>query len=124
MEMSELQLGSSHYGRAGVTNPNETTPWLRHTRWPELFRNRSLEIITTSAQQPDFVQGQDYLLFPAKGRKKRVPDMDVFEFTLAGVRAESRAVQGRIGVDGIPLVVNNNIDCSRVDLPAVPVPLP
>ncbi|QKD57378.2 uncharacterized protein FOBCDRAFT_118446, partial [Fusarium oxysporum Fo47] len=41
---------------------NETTPWLRHTRWPELFRNRSLEIITTSAQQPDFVQGQDYLL--------------------------------------------------------------
>ncbi|KAH7169649.1 uncharacterized protein B0J16DRAFT_383561 [Fusarium flagelliforme] len=34
-------------------------------------------------------------LFPAKGRRKRVPDMDVFEFTLAGVRAESRAVQGR-----------------------------
>lgn len=34
-------------------------------------------------------------LFPAKGRRKRVPDMDVFEFTLAGVRAESRSVQGR-----------------------------
>ncbi|RBR24106.1 uncharacterized protein FIESC28_03105 [Fusarium coffeatum] len=34
-------------------------------------------------------------LFPAKGRKNRVPDMDVFEFTLAGVRAESRTVQGR-----------------------------
>ncbi|KAH7230971.1 hypothetical protein BKA59DRAFT_536001 [Fusarium tricinctum] len=34
-------------------------------------------------------------LFPAKGRRKRVPDMDVFEFTLAGVCAESRAVQGR-----------------------------
>ncbi|KAF9768807.1 hypothetical protein IL306_013841 [Fusarium sp. DS 682] len=34
-------------------------------------------------------------LFPAKGRRKRVPDMDVFEFTLAGLRAESRAVQGR-----------------------------
>ncbi|RYC78829.1 hypothetical protein BFJ63_vAg18298, partial [Fusarium oxysporum f. sp. narcissi] len=34
-------------------------------------------------------------LFPAKGRKKRVPDMDEFEFTLAGVRAKSRAVQGR-----------------------------
>ncbi|KAL7755555.1 hypothetical protein ACKLNR_014653 [Fusarium oxysporum f. sp. zingiberi] len=61
MEMPELQLGSSPHGRAGVINPNETTPWLRHTRWPDLFRNRSLEIITTSAQQPDFVQGQDYL---------------------------------------------------------------
>lgn len=34
-------------------------------------------------------------LFPAKGRRRRVPDVDVFEFTLAGVRAESRAVQGR-----------------------------
>ncbi|KAG8664695.1 uncharacterized protein FPOAC1_013475 [Fusarium poae] len=34
-------------------------------------------------------------LFPAKGGKRRVPDMDVFEFTLAGVRSESRAVQGR-----------------------------
>ncbi|KAI1025227.1 hypothetical protein LB504_009977 [Fusarium proliferatum] len=34
-------------------------------------------------------------LFLAKGRKNRVPDIDVFEFTLAGVRAKSRAVQGR-----------------------------
>ncbi|KAF4440041.1 hypothetical protein F53441_12412 [Fusarium austroafricanum] len=34
-------------------------------------------------------------LFPAKGRKKRVPDIDAFKFTLAGMRAESRAVQGR-----------------------------
>ncbi|KAL9572227.1 hypothetical protein ACKAV7_003640 [Fusarium commune] len=34
-------------------------------------------------------------LFPAKDRRNRVPDIDVFEFTLAGVRAKSRTVQGR-----------------------------
>ncbi|KAL5611084.1 hypothetical protein FOBRF1_007201 [Fusarium oxysporum] len=55
-------MGSSPHSRAGVINPNETTPWLQHTRWPDLFRNRSLEVISTTAQQPDFVQGQDYLL--------------------------------------------------------------
>ncbi|KNB04693.1 hypothetical protein FOXG_19373 [Fusarium oxysporum f. sp. lycopersici 4287] len=62
METPELHMGSSPHSRAGVINPNETTPWLRHTRWPDLFRNRSLEVISTTAQQPDFVQGQDYLL--------------------------------------------------------------
>ncbi|EXM14333.1 hypothetical protein FOTG_17263 [Fusarium oxysporum f. sp. vasinfectum 25433] len=60
-------MGSSPHSRAGVINPNETTPWLRHTRWPDLFRNRSLEVISTTAQQPDFVQGQDYLLGKWKG---------------------------------------------------------
>lgn len=34
-------------------------------------------------------------LFLAKGRRKRVPDIDVFKFTLAGVHTELRAVQGR-----------------------------
>ncbi|PNP52709.1 hypothetical protein FNYG_15809 [Fusarium nygamai] len=60
-------MGSSPHSRAGVINPNETTPWLRHTRWPDLFRNRSLEVISTTAQQPDFIQGQDYLLGKWKG---------------------------------------------------------
>ncbi|KAJ9413224.1 hypothetical protein FOXG_15161 [Fusarium oxysporum f. sp. lycopersici 4287] len=60
-------MGSSPHSRAGVIDPNETTPWLRHTRWPDLFRNRSLEVISTTAQQPDFVQGQHYLLGKWKG---------------------------------------------------------
>lgn len=44
---------------------NETTPWLQYTRWPQLFRNRPLDIITASTRQP--AQGpnrdnEDYLL--------------------------------------------------------------
>ncbi|PWI64582.1 hypothetical protein PCL_09512 [Purpureocillium lilacinum] len=31
---------------------NETTPWLKHTGWPEFFEGRPLDIITTSAIQP------------------------------------------------------------------------
>ncbi|KJZ70143.1 hypothetical protein HIM_10450 [Hirsutella minnesotensis 3608] len=31
---------------------NETTPWLKHTGWPECFQSRPLDIITTSAIQP------------------------------------------------------------------------
>lgn len=31
---------------------NKITPWLKHTRWPEIFRNRPLNIITASARQP------------------------------------------------------------------------
>lgn len=31
---------------------NETTPWLKHTGWPEFFEGRPLDIITASAIQP------------------------------------------------------------------------
>ena len=44
---------------------NETTPWLKHTRWPEIFQNRPLDIITASAKQPargPYQSGEDYLL--------------------------------------------------------------
>ncbi|OAQ57815.2 DEAD/DEAH box helicase domain-containing protein [Pochonia chlamydosporia 170] len=44
---------------------NETTPWLKHTRWPETFRNRPLDIITASARQPSrgpYQGSEDYLL--------------------------------------------------------------
>ncbi|KHO10690.1 hypothetical protein MAA_11741 [Metarhizium robertsii ARSEF 23] len=44
---------------------NETTPWLKHTRWPEIFRNRPLDIITASARQPTrgpYQNSEDYLL--------------------------------------------------------------
>ncbi|KAH7147018.1 hypothetical protein B0J13DRAFT_584406 [Dactylonectria estremocensis] len=41
---------------------SETTPWLQHTRWPDLFRNRPLDIITASAQQPGPPRSGGYLL--------------------------------------------------------------
>jgi hypothetical protein len=41
---------------------NETTPWLKHTKWPDLFQNRPLDIITASAQQPRPSRDEDYLL--------------------------------------------------------------
>lgn len=31
---------------------NETTPWLEFTKWPELFVNRPIEIITATARLP------------------------------------------------------------------------
>ncbi|RSL82937.1 hypothetical protein CEP52_016838 [Fusarium oligoseptatum] len=52
---------------AEVIELNETTPWLQHTRWPELFRNRPLDIIAASAWQPGPVRGEDYLLGQWKG---------------------------------------------------------
>jgi hypothetical protein len=41
---------------------NETTPWLKHTQWPSLFRNRPLDIISASAQKPRPSCNDDYLL--------------------------------------------------------------
>lgn len=41
---------------------SETTPWLQHTRWPELFRNRPLDIIAAAARQPKLLGGGSYLL--------------------------------------------------------------
>ena len=42
---------------------DETTPWLKHTQWPELFRGRPLDIITESAT------------FPAQGLYKANDDL-------------------------------------------------
>ncbi|KAH7109706.1 hypothetical protein EDB81DRAFT_672620, partial [Dactylonectria macrodidyma] len=55
---------------------NETTPWLKHTRWPELFRNRPLDIITASARQPargPNRDNEDYLLGAWRGVPLRSP---------------------------------------------------
>ncbi|KAJ3454070.1 hypothetical protein MRS44_018702 [Fusarium solani] len=41
---------------------SETTPWLQHTRWPELFRNRPLDIIAAAARQPKLLGGGSDLL--------------------------------------------------------------
>ncbi|KAL5591114.1 hypothetical protein FOBRF1_014671 [Fusarium oxysporum] len=41
---------------------NETTPWLQHTEWPRLFRNRPLGIIAATARKPKPAWNEDYLL--------------------------------------------------------------
>ena len=55
---------------------NETTPWLQHTKWPELFRNRPVDIIAASTRQP--AQGpnqnnEDYVLGVWRGIPLRSP---------------------------------------------------
>jgi hypothetical protein len=45
-----------------ATGTSETTPWLQHTRWAELFRNRSLEIIAATAKLPASQWSRRYLL--------------------------------------------------------------
>jgi hypothetical protein len=52
---------------------NETTPWLKHTKWPDLFQNRPLDIITASAQQPRLSLDEDYLLGHWRGTPLRSP---------------------------------------------------
>ncbi|RBA11840.1 hypothetical protein FPRO05_14192 [Fusarium proliferatum] len=44
------------------TGASETTPWLRHTGWVELFRDRSLAIIAATAKQAAPQWSRNYLL--------------------------------------------------------------
>ncbi|KAH7248459.1 hypothetical protein B0J15DRAFT_562961, partial [Fusarium solani] len=62
-----MVFGNISPDKAEVTEQNETTPWLQHTRWPELFHNRPLDIIAASARQPGPIRGEDYLLGQWKG---------------------------------------------------------
>ncbi|KAH7248472.1 hypothetical protein B0J15DRAFT_498561 [Fusarium solani] len=48
---------STQTDRAEDVEQNEMTPWLQHTGWPELFRNRPLNVIVASAQQPGPASG-------------------------------------------------------------------
>ncbi|KAH7109142.1 hypothetical protein EDB81DRAFT_673020, partial [Dactylonectria macrodidyma] len=41
---------------------SETTKWLQHTGWPQLFRNQPLDIIAASTLQPRPGYNEDYLL--------------------------------------------------------------
>ncbi|KAI8411163.1 hypothetical protein FOFC_07757 [Fusarium oxysporum] len=45
-----------------LTGASETTPWLQHTRWAELFRDRPLGIIASTAKQPASQWSRNYLL--------------------------------------------------------------
>ncbi|KAH7196226.1 hypothetical protein BKA60DRAFT_470456 [Fusarium oxysporum] len=53
---------STQTDRTAVAGTSETTPWLQHTRWAELFRNRSLKIIAATAKQPALQPCVNYLL--------------------------------------------------------------
>ncbi|CZS75075.1 unnamed protein product [Fusarium graminearum] len=50
-----------------LTGASETTPWLQHTRWAELFRDRPLGIIASTAKQPASQWSRNYLLGQWKG---------------------------------------------------------
>ena len=55
---------------------NKTTPWLKHTKWPKLFRNRPLEIIAVSTRppaEPRDDQNKDYILGAWQGAQLRSP---------------------------------------------------
>jgi hypothetical protein len=41
---------------------NKTTSWLKHTKWPVLFRDRPLDILTASTLQPAAWCDNDYYL--------------------------------------------------------------
>jgi hypothetical protein len=63
-QAQEIQRASQKYS---CPEDNETTPWLKQTRWPELFRNRPLDIITATAQRPGTAVNEDYHLGSWKG---------------------------------------------------------
>ncbi|KAH7187018.1 hypothetical protein DER44DRAFT_633834, partial [Fusarium oxysporum] len=58
---------STQTDRVAVLGTSETTPWLQHTCWAELFRNRSLEIIAATAKLPASQPSRNYLLGEGKG---------------------------------------------------------
>ncbi|KAK8912076.1 hypothetical protein VCV18_012604 [Metarhizium anisopliae] len=73
-EDSRLQARASRMWRESqeysCAEDNETTPWLQHTRWPERFRNRPLDIITASSRLPArgcYEQNEDFTLGSWRG---------------------------------------------------------
>jgi hypothetical protein len=53
----EIQRASQMYS---CPEDNETTPWLKQTRWPDLFRDRLLDVIIATAQRPSLAVNEDY----------------------------------------------------------------
>lgn len=59
---AQIQAESRRYS---CLEANETTPWLKHTRWPEWFQNRPLDVVAATAQKPSPCTGvtsEDYTL--------------------------------------------------------------
>jgi hypothetical protein len=59
--IEESYLIQQRKEQSSCTEENETTPWLKHTKWPILFRDRPLDILTASALQPTKCDGDYYL---------------------------------------------------------------
>jgi hypothetical protein len=58
-ESHRIKQGKQQYS---CVEDNETTPWLKHTKWPVLFRDRPLDILTASTLQPAARCDDDYYL--------------------------------------------------------------
>jgi hypothetical protein len=58
-ESRRIQQGKQHYSSI---EDNEITPWLKHTKWPALFQDRPLDILTASTLQPAARCNDDYYL--------------------------------------------------------------
>lgn len=67
------------------TEDNETTPWLKHTRWPERFQNRPLDVISASTR------------LPVQGLHRRQEDLILGSWRGASIRS-SAAAEARIRV--------------------------
>lgn len=68
MALLQAKLTKARQGKEQVClKQSETTPWLEHTGWPQLFRNRPIDIISTSAQLPGRAWDEDYELGPWRG---------------------------------------------------------
>lgn len=57
----ETYLIQQRKEQSSFAEENETTPWLKHTKWPIHFRDRPLDILTASALQPSKCDGDYYL---------------------------------------------------------------
>jgi hypothetical protein len=57
-ESRRIQQGKQQYS---CVEDNETTPWLKHTKWPVLFRDRPLDILAASTLQPAACNDDYYL---------------------------------------------------------------
>ncbi|KAH7169782.1 uncharacterized protein B0J16DRAFT_351510 [Fusarium flagelliforme] len=61
------QFESTQTDHTTAAEMSETTPWLQHTRWPELFRSRPLDIVASSAEQPASRRNRGCLLGQIQG---------------------------------------------------------
>jgi hypothetical protein len=62
-EQQRLELlEQDHLARDAEVEEDETTPWLRYTKWPGQFAGRPLDIIVATARQPRSYPVEDYAL--------------------------------------------------------------
>ncbi|KAH8593096.1 hypothetical protein B0O99DRAFT_463012, partial [Bisporella sp. PMI_857] len=64
-QVQEIQRASQKHS---CPEDNETTPWLKQTRWPDLFQDRPLDIIAATAQRPGSAVNEDHYLGHWQGK--------------------------------------------------------